>query len=77
MTLSASSKFVLPSVIACGIVFAVMTAPLAVMGDNQVGIKIQEESLFHGRLRDVATPYVVFATFLSFGAGMRYSNSNL
>ncbi len=70
MTLSASSKFVLPAAIACGIVFAVMTVPLAVMGESQVGIRIEEESFFNGKLRDVAAPYVVFATLISFGAGI-------
>lgn len=70
MTLSAIRKLILPSVITSGIVFAAMTVPLGLMGDNQVGIKIQEESFFHGRLRDVAAPYVVFATLLSIGAGI-------
>lgn len=70
MTLSAIGKLILPSVITSGVVFAAMTAPLAMMGENQVGIQIQEESFFHGRLRDVAAPYVVFATLLSIGAGI-------
>lgn len=70
MTLSARRKLVLPSVIVSAVIFSVMTVPLAIVGDKQVGIKIQEESFFHGRLRDVAAPYVVFATLLSFGAGI-------
>ena len=69
MNLSALGKFIVPSVITSGVVFVVMTAPLAMMGENQVGIEIQEESFFHGRLRDVAAPYVVFATLLSVVAG--------
>lgn len=70
MNLSASRKFILPSASVCLIVFAVMTFPLAVMGDSQVGIKFEEESFFHGKLRDVAAPYVVLATLFSFSAGV-------
>lgn len=70
MTLSTLKKLIFPSMITSGIVFAAMTLPLAIMGENQVGIKIQEESFFHGRLRDVASPYVIFATLLSLGAGI-------
>ena len=47
-----------------------MTAPLAIMGENQVGIRIEEESFFNGRLRDVSSPYIVFATLISLGAGI-------
>ncbi|NJM19439.1 MAG: hypothetical protein HC907_12405 [Richelia sp. SM1_7_0] len=70
MSLSTSRKIILPSAIACGIVFAVLTVPLAVMGENEVAIRFEEESFFNGKLRDVAAPYVVFATLLSFGAGI-------
>lgn len=70
MTPSPLRKFVLPSLITSGIVFAVMTVPLGIMGDNQVGIKVQEESLFYGKLRDIAAPYVIFATLLSIGTGI-------
>ncbi|MBR8837419.1 MAG: hypothetical protein DSM106950_26270 [Stigonema ocellatum SAG 48.90 = DSM 106950] len=47
-----------------------MAIPLAVLGDKQISIKFQEEPFFSGRLRDIATPYVVFATALSLGAGI-------
>ncbi len=70
MTLSARRKLVLPSAIACIAVFAVMTVPLAIFGDKQVRIKIEEESFFYGRLRDIAAPYVLFATALSCGTGI-------
>ncbi|MEM1392196.1 MAG: hypothetical protein AAF757_16620 [Cyanobacteria bacterium P01_D01_bin.116] len=70
MTLSARRKLVLPSAIACIAVFAAMTVPLAIFGDKQVRIKIEEESFFYGRLRDVAAPYVLLATVLSCGAGI-------
>ncbi|MBV6626011.1 MAG: hypothetical protein KI793_24280 [Rivularia sp. (in: Bacteria)] len=70
MTLSARRKLVLPSAIACIAVFAAMTVPLAVFGDKQVRIKLEEESFFYGRLRDIAAPYVLLATVLSCGTGM-------
>ena len=70
MTLSARRKLVLPSAIASAVIFAAMTVPLAIMGDKQVGIQIEKESFFYGRLRDIAAPYVVFATLLSCGAGI-------
>ena len=70
MTLSARRKLVLSSAIAYASIFAVMTVPLAILGDKQVGIEFQEESFFYGKLRDIAGPYVVFATLLSCGAGI-------
>ena len=70
MNLSLPRKLVLSSVITCGAVFALMTAPLAIMGDQQVGIKIEEESFLNGRLRDVSPPYIVFSTLISLGAGI-------
>ncbi|AFY57809.1 hypothetical protein Riv7116_5433 [Rivularia sp. PCC 7116] len=70
MTLSARRKLVLPSAIACIAVFAAMTVPLAIFGDKQVRINIEEESFFYGRLRDVAAPYVLLATVLSCGTGI-------
>jgi len=70
MSLSALTKFFLPPAMASIAVFSAMTIPLAVLGDKQIGIKFQEEPFFSGRLRDIATPYVVFATALSLGAGI-------
>ena len=70
MNLYLPRKLILSSIIACAGVFALMTAPLAIMGENQVGIRIEEESFFNGRLRDVSSPYIVFATLISLGAGI-------
>ena len=70
MNLSLPRKLVLSSVVACGAVFALMTVPLAIIGDNQVRIRIEEESFFYGSLRDVSTPYIVFATLISLGTGI-------
>ena len=70
MSLSALQKFFLPPVIVSAAVFSVMTVPLALLGSQQMVIKIEEEPVFFGKLRDIATPYVVFATALSLGAGV-------
>ncbi len=70
MTLSALAKFFLPPAIAATAVFSAMTVPLAAIGDRQINIQFQEEPFFFGKLRDVATPYVVLATALSLGAGI-------
>jgi hypothetical protein len=70
MSLSALTKFILPPVLASVAVFSAMTVPLAVIGDKQINIKFQEETLFFGKLRDVALPYVVVSTALSLGAGI-------
>ncbi|MBD0387525.1 MAG: hypothetical protein ICV54_13635 [Nostoc sp. C3-bin3] len=47
-----------------------MSLPLATLGDKQIAIKFQEEPVFYGKLRDIAIPYVVFATALSVGSGI-------
>ncbi|MBV6621787.1 MAG: hypothetical protein KI793_02345 [Rivularia sp. (in: Bacteria)] len=70
MSLSALTKFILPPVLASAAVFSAMTVPLALIGDKQININFQEETLFFGKLRDVALPYVVVATGLSLGAGI-------
>jgi hypothetical protein len=70
MSLSALGKFILPPVIAAAGVFSAMNLPLAMMGDKPVGIRYEEEPVFDGRIRDIAPPYVVFVTALSFGVGI-------
>ncbi|MBF2016597.1 MAG: hypothetical protein IGS23_15635 [Rivularia sp. T60_A2020_040] len=70
MSLSALTKFILPPVLASAAVFSAMTIPLSAIGDKQINIKFQEETLFFGKLRDVALPYVVVSTGLSLGAGI-------
>ncbi|MEH1911403.1 MAG: hypothetical protein V7L05_03215 [Nostoc sp.] len=70
MTLSALQKFLLPPAIASLSVFSLMSLPLATLGDKQIAIKFQEEPIFSGKLRDIAIPYVIFATALSIGSGI-------
>ncbi|MEH2375645.1 hypothetical protein [Nostoc sp.] len=70
MTLSVLQKFLLPPAIASLSVFSLMSFPLATLGDKQIAIKFQEEPIFYGKLRDIAVPYVIFATALSIGSGI-------
>ncbi|MEH2310249.1 MAG: hypothetical protein V7K35_02195 [Nostoc sp.] len=70
MTLSALQKFLVLPAIASLSVFSLMSFPLATLGDKQIAIKFQEEPIFDGKLRDIAIPYVVFATVLSVGSGI-------
>ena len=70
MTLSALQKFLLLPALASLSVFSLMSFPLATLGDKQIAIKFQEEPIFYGKLRDIAIPYVVFATALSIGSGI-------
>ncbi len=70
MSLSPLKKFVVAPVIVSAAVFTGMTLPLALLGSQPVDIKLQEEHVYNGRLRDVATPYLGLATLLSMGAGV-------
>jgi hypothetical protein len=70
MTLSALQKFFLPSIVSAVTVFSAMSFPLATLGDKQTVVKFEQETVFDGKLRDVATPYVVLATAMSVGSGI-------
>jgi hypothetical protein len=70
MSGSSLKKFVLTPVVLSATVFAALSLPLAVLGSKPVTIQLQEEPVFQGQLRDVATPYLGFASALSLGAGL-------
>lgn len=70
MTTSPLKKFVLAPVVLSAAVFSVLTLPLAIFGSQPVTIQLQEEPVFSGQLRDVATPYLGLAGVLSLGAGI-------
>lgn len=70
MSVSPLKKFLVPSVILSGTIFSLLTFPLTVLGSNQVVIQLQEEPVFHGKIRDVAAPYLGLATVLSLGAAI-------
>jgi hypothetical protein len=70
MTGSTLKKLVLPPVVLSATIFAALTLPLAMLGSKPVTIQMQEEPVFQGQLRDVAIPYLGFATILSLGSGI-------
>ncbi|HEY9653203.1 MAG TPA: hypothetical protein V6C95_21270 [Coleofasciculaceae cyanobacterium] len=63
-------QYVLTPVILSAAVFSALTLPLAAFGSKPVTIQFQEEPVFSGQLRDVAMPYLGFATALSLGTGL-------
>ncbi|NER27291.1 MAG: hypothetical protein F6J89_06540 [Symploca sp. SIO1C4] len=70
MTGSPLQKFVLTPIVLSASVFAVLTLPLALHGSKEINLQMEKEQVFHGRLRDVATPYLGLAAAISFGAGV-------
>lgn len=63
-------KFILTPVLISASIFAALTLPLALFGSQQITIKMQGETTYDGKLRDVATPYLGFAGLFSLGAGI-------
>lgn len=63
-------KFLLQAFVIPGTVFCASTIPLAILGSEQVVIEFQDEPIFAGQLREIASPYLVFATAISIGAGL-------
>lgn len=70
MSGSPLKKFVLTPVVISASVFAVLTLPLAFLGNKPVTIKLQEDPVFYGQLRDVAAPYLGLAGALALGSGV-------
>jgi chaperonin cofactor prefoldin len=69
MSASPLKKFILTPVIISASVFAALTLPLVFLGNKPVTIKLQQDPVFYGPLRDIATPYVGLVSALSLGAG--------
>lgn len=70
MSGSPLKKFVLTPVIISASVFAVLTFPLAFLGNKPVTIKLQQDPVFYGQLRDVAAPYLGLAGTVALGSGV-------
>ena len=70
MSGSTLKKFLITPVLISASIFATLTLPLALFGNQQVTIKLQGETAYDGKLRDVATPYLGFASLFSVGAGI-------
>jgi flagellar biosynthesis chaperone FliJ len=63
-------KYILPAFLLPSAVFAISTLPLAMLSTQQVAIDLQEETVFTGQLRDIATPYLAAATAVSVTVGI-------
>ncbi|NEO78761.1 hypothetical protein [Moorena sp. SIO4G3] len=70
MTSSPLQKFVFRPALISATVFAALTLPVGWFGAQPLSIKVQEEQLYYGNVRDAATPYLTLATVISLGAGM-------
>ncbi|EGJ29817.1 MULTISPECIES: hypothetical protein [Moorena] len=70
MISSPLQKFVFRPALISATVFAGLTLPVGWFGAQPLSIKVQEEQLFYGHVRDAATPYLTLATVISLGAGM-------
>jgi hypothetical protein len=70
MSNSPLKKFVLTPVVISAAVFGTLTLPLAIIGKQPVTIQLQQEPVFQGQLRDIATPYLGLASAISLGAGL-------
>lgn len=64
------NKYILTPVLVSASIFAILTFPLALFGSKPVTIELQEEPVFHGKLRDAAPPYLGLTTLISLGAGV-------
>src|SRR6476646_4252118 len=63
-------SFLLPAILLSSTVFSSLTLPLVVLGSQPLDIRIQQEPVFSGQLKDVAAPYLGFAAALSMGVGI-------
>lgn len=70
MTKTPLKTFVLPPIVLSAAVFGILTLPLAFCGSKPLTIKINNEPIFYGQLRDIAFPYLGLTTALSLGAGV-------
>lgn len=70
MSGSSLKSFLLPAVLLSSTVFSSLTLPLVVLGSQPLDIRIQQEPVFSGQMKDVAAPYLGLAAALSLGVGI-------
>lgn len=63
-------KYLLPALVIPSAVFGISTLPLAVLSSQQVAVRVQDEPVFQGQLREIASPYLVLATTVSAAIGV-------
>jgi hypothetical protein len=64
------AKLFVPAALTAGAVFSAFAVPLTLYGSQSLAVQLKEERVFEGQLRDVATPYLAIAGFLSFGTSL-------
>lgn len=69
MTTSPLTKVVLPAATLAGAVFLGLTAPLALYGSETIEIQFRDETVYAGKLREVAGGYIGLAALLGIGVG--------
>lgn len=70
MTASCLKQFLLTPVLISSSIFFTATLPLMVFGNQPIQVQLQEESVFSGKVKDLATPYLVLAALVSLGGGI-------
>ncbi|MEQ9370184.1 MAG: hypothetical protein RIG63_14365 [Coleofasciculus chthonoplastes F3-SA18-01] len=70
MTGSPLKKFLFTPIILSTAIFSALTLPLAFFGDQEVTIQLQEEPVHHGKVRDMAMPYLGLVSVLGLGTGI-------
>ncbi|HEY9652163.1 MAG TPA: hypothetical protein V6C95_15975 [Coleofasciculaceae cyanobacterium] len=70
MTASCLKQFLLTPVLISSSIFFTATLPLMVLGNQPIQVQLQEESVFSGKVKDLATPYLVLAALVSVGGGI-------
>lgn len=70
MTPNPLKKYVLSALLLPSTVFCASTLPLAVLSSQEVAIELQDETVFTGQIREIATPYLALATTLSAVVGV-------
>lgn len=64
------TKVLLPTTLLAGAVFSTLTLPLVLLGSKPVDIRVNEEPVFVGQIKDVAAPYVSLVGLASLGVGI-------
>lgn len=63
------SRSLISSALLSGALFTALLIPFTTLGSRPVTLQVDDQPVFSGRLDDLATPYLSFATALSLGFG--------
>jgi type II secretory pathway pseudopilin PulG len=70
MSLPSFGKLLFTSALASGAIFSALTMPIVIFGSEPIVIQTKGESIFEGKLQDIAAPYLSVAGVLSLVAGV-------